>query len=515
MLREWESLGFCKQASWTFKLLHIVSIRPSWASLFSGAIGHSEARGMVGAASTGSSSTEKRSHESLRSLFSSQWTWAVRSVSGKLCKFESWVMKNECWLEALKSNVSIDWKMCVQEKSEWDWKKKDVVSTKMGHLLQLLVTTHSLWDHKNNGSEPTNQIDYCRRSWDRYLLLSLPWPSGKSMLATRYISGTFSPDGPPTIGTDFFAKRTILDGKEYDLQIWVSLTLFEDWLGKDTSGQEKFGSALTSGYYRWEFLATQLTPRSAKGCLLVYSIDSTSSFKNLSKWLIEVTLLCFISQAWAGSVYHRASLRAGVRWKQVRFREIERSLPRRGFRFCKTIWIRMDRSFCQRKYKCHWSIHVTRQNCTSKPIDTDFAFPSFCFLYTFNTKASNAKGTAICSTPSNKYCKAHSSFPRQRGRGLLLITLILFNLYWYSCEYKPLSLTCWFTPRNFPDLGFYCWPRARVNQNGRQQPERSREEHEHLQERQSCEEGNGWGGTNLWVQRFLPTRDAFTEMAFW
>lgn len=46
---------------------------------------------------------------------------------------------------------------------------------------------------------------------------------------------------------------------------------------KDTSGQEKFGSALTAGYYR-----------SAKGCLLVYSIDSSSSFKNLSKWLIEL-----------------------------------------------------------------------------------------------------------------------------------------------------------------------------------------------------------------------------------
>lgn len=44
---------------------------------------------------------------------------------------------------------------------------------------------------------------------------------GKSMFASRYISGLFSMDVLPTLGTDFFSKRTIIDDKEYELQIWV------------------------------------------------------------------------------------------------------------------------------------------------------------------------------------------------------------------------------------------------------------------------------------------------------
>ena len=84
---------------------------------------------------------------------------------------------------------------------------------------------------------------------------------GKTSLITRYSSGKFFTNLPPTCGTSFVKKKKLLNGKKYVLNIW------------DTAGQERYDSL------------TQLFTNNAQIAILVYSIVDKKSFEDLSKWL--------------------------------------------------------------------------------------------------------------------------------------------------------------------------------------------------------------------------------------
>ena len=65
-----------------------------------------------------------------------------------------------------------------------------------------------------------------------------PYSVGKTSLVNKYMMDKFNNyDVAPTIGVDFQVKNTIIDDKEYRLQIW------------DTAGHERFYS-LTKSYYK-------------------------------------------------------------------------------------------------------------------------------------------------------------------------------------------------------------------------------------------------------------------------
>ena len=87
---------------------------------------------------------------------------------------------------------------------------------------------------------------------------------GKSSIVSRYIDDTFYHSITSTIGVDF--RHKVLDYKEniYKLQIW------------DTAGQEKFESIVKSYI------------RDLDVCILVFDVNSLSSFKKLDRWLYLV-----------------------------------------------------------------------------------------------------------------------------------------------------------------------------------------------------------------------------------
>ena len=87
---------------------------------------------------------------------------------------------------------------------------------------------------------------------------------GKSCLALRGIKNVFKPLYSPTIGFEFMAFYTRIDGKIIKMQIW------------DTCGQEVYRS-LISSFYNNSSLA-----------IMVYSIDNKNSFENLEFWLNEI-----------------------------------------------------------------------------------------------------------------------------------------------------------------------------------------------------------------------------------
>ncbi|KAL4205985.1 ras family-domain-containing protein [Rhizopus microsporus] len=87
---------------------------------------------------------------------------------------------------------------------------------------------------------------------------------GKTSLAVRYISKTFSPNSTSTIGASFMAKKLTVDNCKVSLQIW------------DTAGQERF-RAMAPMYYR-----------GAQAALLVYDITSRESFEELHSWIEEL-----------------------------------------------------------------------------------------------------------------------------------------------------------------------------------------------------------------------------------
>ena len=87
---------------------------------------------------------------------------------------------------------------------------------------------------------------------------------GKSNLLSRFTRNEFSLETKTTIGVEFATRSIQCEGKITKAQIW------------DTAGQERY-RAITSAYYR-----------AAVGALLVYAINSRSSFKNIERWLAEL-----------------------------------------------------------------------------------------------------------------------------------------------------------------------------------------------------------------------------------
>ncbi|XP_044761857.1 ras-related protein Rab-9A [Coccinella septempunctata] len=86
---------------------------------------------------------------------------------------------------------------------------------------------------------------------------------GKSCLMNRFVSNQFDEHSFHTIGVEFLNKDIDVNGDTYTLQIW------------DTAGQERFKTLRTPFY------------RGSDVCLLTYSIDDKSSFRNLEMWKDE------------------------------------------------------------------------------------------------------------------------------------------------------------------------------------------------------------------------------------
>merc|ERR1711988_820683 len=84
---------------------------------------------------------------------------------------------------------------------------------------------------------------------------------GKSCLLAQYLDQRFNTEHDLTIGVEFGAKTTTVNGKRCKLQIW------------DTAGQEAFRS-ITRSYFRGAAVA-----------LLVYDITRRDTFNHLTTWL--------------------------------------------------------------------------------------------------------------------------------------------------------------------------------------------------------------------------------------
>ena len=84
---------------------------------------------------------------------------------------------------------------------------------------------------------------------------------GKSNLLLRYSHNKFTEDYQATIGVEFGAKNTQINGKTCRIQIW------------DTAGQENFRS-ITRAYYKNSVCA-----------LIVYDITNRESFNNVQTWI--------------------------------------------------------------------------------------------------------------------------------------------------------------------------------------------------------------------------------------
>jgi len=89
---------------------------------------------------------------------------------------------------------------------------------------------------------------------------------GKSCLTMKATKNIFENYYSPTIGFEFYTFNIRIKEKIIRLQIW------------DTCGQEVYRS-LINGFYRNSSLA-----------ILVYSINSIKSFKNLELWLNDIKL---------------------------------------------------------------------------------------------------------------------------------------------------------------------------------------------------------------------------------
>lgn len=88
---------------------------------------------------------------------------------------------------------------------------------------------------------------------------------GKSSLLLRYVRNEFSSSHYPTIGMEFFSKKTLLNRVMVKMQIW------------DTAGQETFKSIVRNFY------------TNSDAVFLVYSIAEKVSFDAISEWFEEAT----------------------------------------------------------------------------------------------------------------------------------------------------------------------------------------------------------------------------------
>lgn len=87
---------------------------------------------------------------------------------------------------------------------------------------------------------------------------------GKSSLLSRFVDNIVHENHLATIGVDFKIKTMVVDGKKVKLQIW------------DTAGQERFRSIVASYY------------KNADAVILMYDITNRESFREISKWNIEL-----------------------------------------------------------------------------------------------------------------------------------------------------------------------------------------------------------------------------------
>ena len=87
---------------------------------------------------------------------------------------------------------------------------------------------------------------------------------GKSTLMKKFISGQFSDSLAPTLGIELYKKEVTIDEKQYLYRIW------------DTCGQERFRS-LSKTYFR-----------NSDGIMLLFDLNSTNSFDNLSSWFVSI-----------------------------------------------------------------------------------------------------------------------------------------------------------------------------------------------------------------------------------
>ena len=83
---------------------------------------------------------------------------------------------------------------------------------------------------------------------------------GKTCIINRYINNEFNESLASTLGSAFFLKEIIKGNIKYNVNVW------------DTTGQEKYHSV------------TNLFINGSHIIILVYSIDSKSSFENLTYW---------------------------------------------------------------------------------------------------------------------------------------------------------------------------------------------------------------------------------------
>lgn len=87
---------------------------------------------------------------------------------------------------------------------------------------------------------------------------------GKTSLLIRYNDNKFLKNQKSTIGVDYKAKETNIDGEEVKVQIW------------DTAGQERFRS-MTSAFYK-----------KAQGMILTFDVTQRSSFESLPQWIGDI-----------------------------------------------------------------------------------------------------------------------------------------------------------------------------------------------------------------------------------
>ena len=87
---------------------------------------------------------------------------------------------------------------------------------------------------------------------------------GKTCIVTRATTNFYDPEQTSTVGASFSVKEYEVDGNKATLRIW------------DTAGQEKFRS-LAPMYFQGSQVA-----------LLVFSVDSLSSFDEIDIWYEEI-----------------------------------------------------------------------------------------------------------------------------------------------------------------------------------------------------------------------------------
>lgn len=88
--------------------------------------------------------------------------------------------------------------------------------------------------------------------------------SGKTCLVTRYITDTYSPEQPSTIGAAFCRKDISVEGRILSLAIW------------DTAGAERY-QAMSSMYYR-----------NAKAAVICFDLTEKLSFEKADYWVNQI-----------------------------------------------------------------------------------------------------------------------------------------------------------------------------------------------------------------------------------